>query len=396
MRMSRQRVIALLVLTCILLVTLDSRGSATLDRARAKFGDWLSPLQGVGRSIAVPIHNAWRGITDYSELQRENDRLRELVQLQQGDAIAGEAAIRSYQELLAQADLESVRDYSNVSAAVLTYGASNNRMTVEINKGSDDGIRVGFPVVNAGGLVGKITQVSRNRAIVLLLSDPNYSVPVTISGGQTIPGSTAAAANGEPPIGGETTTTSSVPSGSLAESLDPSLVAEDGTALPSDLAAEEAGPADLNPAFGQNGDPGIEQTEVTTGETTPDGSPVPTTTTPPTTTTVFDLKKLRPRETGGLEGRGPGKNPVVRFIGNDRKGRQIQPGDVVLTNGGTEASGQLSSLAPADLVVGRVKSVVERPGGVGPEIEVEPAADLERLNFVRVIRYIPPSEVPGS
>ncbi len=122
-----------------------------------------------------------------------------------------------------------------------------------------------------------------------------------------------------------------------------------------------------------------------------------TTTAVPTSSTIFDLSKLSPRETGGLEGRGEGKPPIVRFIASDARGLQIRVGDVVVTNGGsTDLATDLRSLAPADLVIGRVVTVTERPGQAGPEVEVEPNADLTRLNFVRVILYVPPTEVPAG
>ncbi len=189
-----------------MLITLDSRGSRAIDRARSLFVEAMSPLQGVGRAITNPIRNTWRGITDYPDLERENDRLRELLALSQGDSIAAQAALRNWQELAAQAGLETVGDYSNVTAQVLTYGSSNVRLTVEINKGSDAGIRVGMPVVTGAGLIGKITQVSAKRSVVLLITDPSYSVPVTVSGPQPIPGTSEAVAAGQAPIGGTTTT----------------------------------------------------------------------------------------------------------------------------------------------------------------------------------------------
>ena len=98
------------------------------------------------------------------------------------------------------------------------------------------------------------------------------------------------------------------------------------------------------------------------------------------------ISNLQRRELGGLEGQGIDGPPIVRFLNNDRFTRAIQVGDLVATNGGT------TSLAPADLVVGRVARVIGRAGAGGPTVEVEPAADLRQLNFVRVVLYIRPIE----
>ncbi len=385
MRLSRQRLLALLVLTSILLVTLDSRGSSAIDKAKSTFVEWMSPLQGVGRAISNPIRNTWRGITTYDDLERENDRLREINQSLEGSAIAGSAVLRSYYELAAQQSLETVGNYSNVIAQVLTYGPSNVRQTIEINKGSEQGIRVGMPVVNGAGLIGKVTQVSAQRCVILLISDPSYSVPVTVSGPLTVPGTAEAVAEGQPTLGATTTTRS--PDVTLGSTLDPTLDPSfDPAAAAEGLNSEETLGTDGLPI---NDGSSLDPSQSSIAETT--------TTVPSTSTTDFDLATLRPRETGGLEGRGAGKLPVVRFIASDAKGLQIKVGDVVVTNGGsTDLSTDLRSLAPADLVIGRVSNVVERPGQAGPEVEVEPIADLTRLNFVRVLLYIPPSEAAGG
>lgn len=60
---------------------------------------------------------------------------------------------------------------------------SNFDRRIEIDCGSDDGLRVGMPVVNAAGLVGKITTVALDTAVVMLVADPQYSVMVSIAGG---------------------------------------------------------------------------------------------------------------------------------------------------------------------------------------------------------------------
>ena len=45
--------------------------------------------------------------------------------------------------------------------------------------------------------------------------------------------------------------------------------------------------------------------------------------------------------------------------------------------------------------VGEVINKVTRAGSSGPLLEIKLGADLDHLNFVKVIRYVPPNEVPG-
>nr|WP_082353983.1 rod shape-determining protein MreC [Marinagarivorans algicola] len=52
---------------------------------------------------------------------------------------------------------------------------------VFINRGSDDGVYVGQPVVDATGLIGQVVNVSSNDSVVLLISDTSHAIPVQIN-----------------------------------------------------------------------------------------------------------------------------------------------------------------------------------------------------------------------
>jgi len=52
-----------------------------------------------------------------------------------------------------------------------------------INKGSRDGVKVGMVVLDQNYLVGKIIEVNFNTSRVLLLSDINSNIPISISPG---------------------------------------------------------------------------------------------------------------------------------------------------------------------------------------------------------------------
>jgi rod shape-determining protein MreC len=95
------------------------------------------------------------------------------------------------------------------------------------------------------------------------------------------------------------------------------------------------------------------------------------------------------RETGVLRGQGDLRLPRVSFIASSTSFGRIEVGDTVFTSGGS------TSLAPPNIPVGRVANVITRAGTAGQELEIEPTADLNRLQFVRVVLYLPPSEVGG-
>ncbi|MFZ9158709.1 MAG: rod shape-determining protein MreC, partial [Ilumatobacteraceae bacterium] len=146
---SRRRAVALLALTSILLITLDQQGNGVVGGARNVFGWIFHPVEEATRVVARPIENAWRGMTNYGELEDENQRLQDQLDQQEGAFIAALAIVRDAQELLALNGIDNLVDVSSVTAQVIGGSPSNFSQTVEINQGSDRGLQVGMPVVNA-------------------------------------------------------------------------------------------------------------------------------------------------------------------------------------------------------------------------------------------------------
>jgi rod shape-determining protein MreC len=172
--------IALLVLTSLLLLTLDFRDSAMVQSARRAAGTVFSPLRGAAETVSEPFTNAWHGVTGYGRLEDENDALRRKVDELEGREVLQEDAAQQLAELLGQQDLEWVGDIPTTAARVLSGSPSNFSHTVDISKGSSDGITAGMPVVNGAGLVGKVVLVTRHRSTVQLITDPEFAVGVKL------------------------------------------------------------------------------------------------------------------------------------------------------------------------------------------------------------------------
>lgn len=356
--MGRRRVIALLVLTSILLITLDQRGNAVIDRTRGLFSLILEPFDAASRAISRPVINAWRGITSYDELVKENERLRAEIDNQRGAEIEYRAGILEYQELLTLNQLLGASAFPSQTAQVQGASPGNFQYTVEIDKGSVDGIAVGMPVVNGGGLVGKITSVSPNSSIVLLIVDPDFSIGAKVLTEAPQQPTITVATQGQGPTSASgvtppvpvTTTTTTVPPASTT-TTDP-----------------VQGP--LDPVEGP-------PTSAPT-TTSADAPAVPLFTT--TTTTPLEII----RETGALSGQGAGEPLVLRFVDDSSAQGRVQIGSTVQTAGGT------SSIAPAGIPIGEVIGIRQQSGTRAELIEVQSSAgDLSKLNFVRVLLYVP-------
>lgn len=347
---TRRRAIILLVLTSIILITLDLQNSSAISGLRNVFGTIFRPVESTTRVITRPISNAWHGIFDYNDVLDENDRLREKVAQQEGATVAAAASVRLAQELLALNGLPTLAGINAVTAQVIGDSPTNFSQTIEINQGSESGIRVGMPVLNAAGLIGKITKVYGDRSVVMLITDPDFALSVKVVNSPR-----------------QTTTTT---------------IAKSNAAVPSPVVPVESD-ASLE---------GEASTTTTTTTTTTIAGFTPSVTTLPATPsgvssiTVPLASDLAVRETGVIEGRGPSRQPTVRFISNAVRFGDIQVGVPIVTAGGSR------SLSPPDILIGTVARVVERLGSAGPVLEIEPVADLTNLSFLRVLLYQPITE----
>ncbi|MGA1038080.1 MAG: rod shape-determining protein MreC [Ilumatobacteraceae bacterium] len=325
----RRRVIIALALTSLFLLTLDLRGNQVLDGVRSGFGFVFRPINRAGEVVTTPVVRLWRSYREFDDLEEENRQLRAEIDGQRSAEIAAQNAIIENQDLLALAGLESLASYGSVTGRLVGQSPSNFDQQVEIDRGAIHGIRVGMAAINEAGLVGKVTSVAPQSSIIMLVTDPSYAVPVKILASNEASGSASSTATTTP-------STTEVVTGS------------------SQLADSQA-------------------SLFTDGESTSSA----------TTTTVVEII----RETGVLRGQGSDRLPRVSFIASGIGFGQIEVGDTVFTAGGS------TSLAPPNIPLGRVLNVITRAGTAGQELEIEPTADLSRLQFVRVVLYQPASEV---
>ena len=357
---TRRRVILILALTSILLITLDLRGSAVVNIVRSAFGVVFQPVEGATRVVVRPLENTWHGITNYNDVLAENRRLKDLVAYGEGASISAIASVREAQELLALNGLPTLAGISSCTAQVVGESPSNFSQTVELNRGSECGIKVGMPVLNAAGMIGKITNVYKGRAVVMLLTDPSYSLAVKVVN--------------SPP----TTTTTTVPGASTNTTTTTSTTT---TTIP--RTTTTAGIPGFTPGSTVAPSGGFTTTTGGSTGTGPVNKPGQNTNSPITVAPGADLPL---RETGALEGRGLAKSPIVRFVENQPRFGEVRIGSPIISAGGA------TSLAPPDIVIGTVSKVVKRTGTLGPILEVKLTANLDALNFVRVLLYQPSTE----
>lgn len=170
-----------LVLASVTLVVVGLRDVPVVRDLREGASTVVSPIEDAVGTVTSPIRNAWHGVTDYDELQRENDRLRSELAEGESSTIGRSDAEQQLADLSASLNLPFAGDVPKVTARVVAGPRSNFSQALEIDRGTADGLVVGMPVTTGGGLVGRIEQVTAHSARVEVVTDADFRVGVRLA-----------------------------------------------------------------------------------------------------------------------------------------------------------------------------------------------------------------------
>ncbi|HYV59290.1 MAG TPA: rod shape-determining protein MreC [Acidimicrobiia bacterium] len=177
-RTNRRPILVLLIVTAVALITLDVRGSGPISTVRGGAHDVVDPIAGALDTVFSPVGDWIDGVTKAASLKDENARLRRRLDAARGEQAAARAAVEENKDLRKLLDLPFAADANAVAAPVVEGAPGNFELTVQIGKGASDGVGADMPVVTGAGLVGRVVEVSRDRATVLLMNDPQSGVGV--------------------------------------------------------------------------------------------------------------------------------------------------------------------------------------------------------------------------
>ena len=171
-----------LVMVSLILMTMDLRASGeglagTLrDGTQAVF----TPVQKAVSFVTRPVVGFFEGLSDLVGLRGENQALRlQVAQLEQ-ELAATESLQRQVEELEGILAIEPPEEYDTVVARVLATGVSDFDALRLIDKGRRHGITVDMPVIDEGGLVGRVVAVTETSARIRLITDRSMRVAVRV------------------------------------------------------------------------------------------------------------------------------------------------------------------------------------------------------------------------
>lgn len=171
--------LALLVGSAILLTILDSTGALRgvvgfVRDPLSAISSWTAARTDTLADVAAGPRNLETALSEIARLQAENETLRKENEQLLEDA--GEAQI--LRQLFDRA--AETPTYRRITADVIGQDTNPALQSILINKGFDDGVRVGMPVEAARGLVGQIYRVTNNASQVALLTETASAIPVRL------------------------------------------------------------------------------------------------------------------------------------------------------------------------------------------------------------------------
>lgn len=140
--------------------------------------EWLaSRYQAIYEFVTVP--------RDMASLRQRNAELENKVSSLEVQIVQLQQQLNEAQVLYSLLDFARARPQNQyVAAAVIGRDPSPFLQYIFLDKGSDDGLRHGMPVVTQQGLVGRVDAVTAGGARVRLISDANFSVNVRLKSSQ--------------------------------------------------------------------------------------------------------------------------------------------------------------------------------------------------------------------
>lgn len=176
----RRILVGILVTLLLALFLLWRIDSPRVERFRAQLIDRMIPSFSWAMAPVTAFVNMVDDFQGYQKIYAQNQELRR--ELQQMKAWK-EAALQLEQKNAKLLDLNKVRldpKLTHITGVVLADSGSPFRQSVLVNVGTRDGVRDGWATMDGIGLVGRISGVGERSARVILLTDSNSSIPITV------------------------------------------------------------------------------------------------------------------------------------------------------------------------------------------------------------------------
>jgi rod shape-determining protein MreC len=164
----------------VALIVLDHRGD-WLDRVRAQASVAIQPLwwlAGLPSRLGESVRD---DAATRTRLTEENRRLRNALLVMNARQARLQVQAEENARLRGLLGAAERGGLDVQLAPILDVDLDPTRQRLMLDAGSRNGVLRGQSVIDAGGLVGQVIEVTPTTAVVLLLTDPDHAIPVAVA-----------------------------------------------------------------------------------------------------------------------------------------------------------------------------------------------------------------------
>lgn len=160
------------VIMFVSLISLSIRSGDSIPFLQQASNDITAVLGRVFSRPANALTNVFESVSDLQNTYEENQRLKieidKIYERQSEISVLRDENLRLGEELELQ---NSLTDFRTISGTVISRNPDNWVDQIIVDRGSQDGVEVGMPVMSGNGLIGRISEVNPTSSKIVLLTN---------------------------------------------------------------------------------------------------------------------------------------------------------------------------------------------------------------------------------
>lgn len=174
MKIRRFLILVSVLLVCLMLLTLQTRGYGA--RAADAMAFVTTPIQTAIAAVPRAALGVWGVYVDWKGVRAENRRLREEIRRLRVEALWVTEATEENRRLRHLLELRNRLPVATLTGEVIAREWGGWVRSLTVNRGRADDIKRLTAVISPDGLVGRIVDVRPGASIVQVLTDPSSTV----------------------------------------------------------------------------------------------------------------------------------------------------------------------------------------------------------------------------
>ena len=164
----------------IALLALSRLDHSLVSHLRWRVAELMAPVLAEGGGVVERLRHSGRALMSLMDLAGEVERLKDENQRLKNWEWRARESERKLAELAILSAVVKEQPVGFVTSRVIASSGGPFARSALINAGREQNIRTGYPVLSSAGLAGRIVETGERVAQVLLLTDLNSRIPVSV------------------------------------------------------------------------------------------------------------------------------------------------------------------------------------------------------------------------